>query len=221
MGLSSSQSRFLTLTARLSDLELKAQTIQHQKIRLAEESTEASKKYLDALNAETMVFNSPDQGKVDATVANITASEIFRIVDAKGYYYEMDEVSKKWILKHPNDKTQDREVQNESNMRDAAWLLEQLKLANLFVQKKDVETEQWLDYSYVSSSVFTTVEDNSEVAKAEAEYECTMAEVQGKDKKLDLDLDNINTEHTAVDTEMDSVQNVVDKNIESTFKIFS
>ena len=221
MGLSSSQSRFLTLTARLSDLELKAQTIQHQKIRLAEESTEASKKYLDALNAETMVFNSPDQGKVDATVANITASEIFRIVDAKGYYYEMDEVSKKWILKHPNDKTQDREVKNQSNMRDAAWLLEQLKLASLFVQKKDVETEQWLDYSYVSSSVFTTVEDNSEVAKAEAEYECTMAEVQGKDKKLDLDLDNINTEHTAVDTEMDSVQNVVDKNIESTFKIFS
>ena len=32
MGLSSSQSRFLTLTARLSDLELKAQNIQHQKI---------------------------------------------------------------------------------------------------------------------------------------------------------------------------------------------
>ena len=219
MGLSSSQSRFLTLTARLSDLELKAQTIQHQKIRLAEESTEASKKYLDALNAETMVFNSPDQGKVDATVANITASEIFRIVDAKGYYYEMGE-NEKGYLKHPNDKTKDKEV-NESNMRDAAWLLEQLKLANLFVQKMDVETEQWLDYSYVSSSVFTTVEDNSEVAKAEAEYECTMAEVQGKDKKLDLDLDNINTEHTAVDTEMDSVQNVVDKNIESTFKIFS
>lgn len=222
MGLSSSQSRFLTLTARLSDLELKAQTIQHQKIRLAEESTEASKKYLDALNAETMVFNSADQGKVDATVANITASEIFRIIDAKGYYYEMDE-NGDWYLKDPYDNTEQGKklVDNQSNMRDAAWLLEQLKLANLFVQKKDVETEQWLDYSYVSSSVFTTVEDNSEVAKAEAEYECTMAEVQGKDKKLDLDLDNINTEHTAVDTEMDSVQNVVDKNIESTFKIFS
>ena len=35
MGLSSSQSRFLTLTARLCDLELKAQNIQHQKIRLS------------------------------------------------------------------------------------------------------------------------------------------------------------------------------------------
>lgn len=219
MGLSSSQSRFLTLTARLSDLELKAQTIQHQKIRLAEESTEASKKYLDALNAETMVFNSADQGKVDATVANITASEVFRIVNTKGYYYEMDEDGT-WSLKDPSGR-ESVAVADESKMRDAAWLLEQLKLANLFVQKMDVETEQWLDYSYVSSSVFTTVEDNSEVAKAEAEYECTMAEVQGKDKKLDLDLDNINTEHTAVDTEMDSVQNVVDKNIESTFKIFS
>ena len=139
MGLSSSQSRFLTLTARLSDLELKAQTIQHQKIRLAEESTEASKKYLDALNAETMVFNSPDQGKVDATVANITASEVSRIVNTKGYYYEMDEETGTWSLKDPSGR-ESVAVADESKMRDAAWLLEQLKLANLFVQKKDVET---------------------------------------------------------------------------------
>ena len=220
MGLSSSQSRFLTLTARLCDLELKAQNIQHQKIRLAEQSTEASKKYMDALNAQTLKFNSVDKGTIDGTVANITASEIYRIVNAQGYYYAQDD-NGKWSLKSSLNNTTSEIDVDPSKMNDASWLLEQLQASNLFVQKLDKDTTDWNDYSYVSSSIFTTISDNTEVAKAEAEYEYTMAEIQEKDKKFDLDLDNINTEHTAVDTEMDSVQSVVDKNIDKTFQVFS
>ena len=42
MGLSASQARMLSLTARLSDLELRAQTIENAKIRLSDESAAAS-----------------------------------------------------------------------------------------------------------------------------------------------------------------------------------
>ena len=221
MGLSSSQSRFLTLTARLCDLELKAQDIQHKKIRLSEQSTEASKKYMDALDAQRMRFNSCDQGKVDASVANITASEVYRIINNKGYYYEQDSTDgNQWKLKMPNGQYSQIKVPQEK-MSDSGWLLEQLEMANLFVQKLDPETDTWNDYSYVSSSVFTTEADDSEVARAEAEYEYTMAEIQSKDKRFDLDLDNINTEHTAVDTEMSSVDKIVDDNIKKTFEVFS
>lgn len=220
MGLSSSQSRFLTLTARLCDLELKAQNIQHQKIRLAEQSTEASKKYMDALDAKTMKFNSIEQGKVDATVANITSSNLYRIINNKGLHYECGEDGK-WALYDSKGNKSSEEVEDQTKMNDASWLLSQLESANLYIQKYDKDGQSWGDFSYVSSSIFTTEEDTAGLAKAEAEYEYTMAEIQEKDKKFDLDLDNINTEHSAVDTEMDSVQSVVDKNIDKTFQIFS
>ncbi|MBR1372878.1 hypothetical protein IJ556_00315 [bacterium] len=225
MGLSSSQSRFLTLTARLSDLELKAQSIQHQKIRLAEQSTDASKKYMDALNAQTMKFNSVDYGKVDASIKNITASLTYRVAtnkDGIDYFYSQG-TDGKWYLVNKNNENDKQAVSDGmvEKMSDAAWLLEQLESANLFIQKYSKENGYWEDYSYVSSSVFTTDADNAEVARSEAEYEYTMAEIQQKDKRFDLDLDNINTEHSAVDTEMDSVKSVVDKNIDKTFQVFS
>ena len=48
-----------------------------------------------------------------------------------------------------------------------------------------------------------------------------MSEIESKDKKYDLDLENINTEHSAVEKEHDSVSKVIDGNVERTFTIFS
>lgn len=122
-----------------------------------------------------------------------------------------------WVLR--NDDGTFKTVKKE-NMTDAGWLLEQLQSANLFIQKYNVDTQQWGEYSYVSSSLFTTEDDDSGLAKAEAEYEAKMAEIQHKDKSLDLELDNIETEHTAIDTQIDSVKGIVEKNIDKSFKIF-
>lgn len=61
MGLSASQARLLTLTSRKSDLELRAQRISNQKVRLADQSTEASKAYTRALDKQTMeVYSGSD-----------------------------------------------------------------------------------------------------------------------------------------------------------------
>ena len=46
-------------------------------------------------------------------------------------------------------------------------------------------------------------------------------DLENKDKKLDLELKRLDTEHSALQTEYDSVKSVVDKNVESSFKIFS
>lgn len=54
MGLSASQARLLTLTARLSDLELNAQQISNSKIRLAMESSQISEDYANALDKKEL-----------------------------------------------------------------------------------------------------------------------------------------------------------------------
>ena len=60
------------------------------------------------------------------------------------------------------------------------------------------------------------------------EYEKTMAQINAKtevlqqqDKTLELRLNQLDTEQSAISTEMDAVKKVIDKNVESTFKTFA
>ena len=60
------------------------------------------------------------------------------------------------------------------------------------------------------------------------EYEKTIADInartsiiQQQDRTLELRLKQIETEHNAVQTEMDAVKSVIKKNIETTFKTFN
>lgn len=64
------------------------------------------------------------------------------------------------------------------------------------------------------------VEDERAIARAESKYTQDMQDLENKDKKLDLELKKLDTEHSALQTEYDSVKNVVDKNVESSFKTF-
>ena len=63
--------------------------------------------------------------------------------------------------------------------------------------------------------------------KEYSEYEKTMAQINAKtevlqqqDKTLELRLNQLDTEQNAIATEMDAVQKVIEKNVESTFKTF-
>ena len=44
--------------------------------------------------------------------------------------------------------------------------------------------------------------------------------VQAEDKNLELRLKQLDTEHNAIQTEMDAVEKVIQKNTESSFKTF-
>ena len=57
--------------------------------------------------------------------------------------------------------------------------------------------------------------------EAEAKYEQQTSSIQVKEKRLQNDLNQIETQQKACDTEIDSVKKVMEKNIERTFKVFS
>ena len=67
----------------------------------------------------------------------------------------------------------------------------------------------------------TSTIDNRALAKAEAEYEHKMKQIDKKDQKFDLDLSKLETERTALTTEYESVKKVIEDNIDRTFGIFS
>ena len=60
MGMAASQARLLTITARLADNELKSQSINNAKMRLATQSSQASEKYINALNQANLMFSNYD-----------------------------------------------------------------------------------------------------------------------------------------------------------------
>ena len=67
----------------------------------------------------------------------------------------------------------------------------------------------------------TSQVDNRALAKAEAEYEHKLKQIDKKDQRFDLDLSKLETERKALTTEYDSVKKVIEDNIDRTFGIFS
>ncbi|MFR1503590.1 MAG: hypothetical protein ACLSUS_05750 [Opitutales bacterium] len=57
--------------------------------------------------------------------------------------------------------------------------------------------------------------------KAVADINAQTTIIQQQDKTLELHLDQLDTEQQAIQTEMDAVKKVIDKNIEETFKTFA
>lgn len=123
-------------------------------------------------------------------------------------------------------KNQQTEVISDDNANDYNWLEQQVKANNYSLSEFNpkggtdglgaFQGVSWTSYDHNLQEV----DDTSGNAAAEAKYEADMSKVQAQDKIFDLELKNIDTEHNATQTEIDSVKKVIDKNIERTFKMF-
>lgn len=112
-------------------------------------------------------------------------------------------------------------AQNKQNMNSADWLYAQLSTGNISLSEKD-NSGDFVRISWASEDSTLAIEtDDKDVAKAEANYNAVIAEIKTKDSKFDLELKDIDTEHSAIQTEIDSVKKVIDKNIERSFKLFN
>lgn len=100
-------------------------------------------------------------------------------------------------------------------LRNGKYLIEK---AN---RDSDTQEIKWRSISWdatanISDQYYTEDDDT-----AKAKYDRLQTQIQNQDKKLELELDNIETQRSAVTTEVDSVQKVIDDNIESSFKAFA
>ena len=111
---------------------------------------------------------------------------------------------------------------------DSDWLQEMVKSGRITIDLSTLDNKGNLSFSSTgvssdSSLEYTTTStiDKSKLAKAEAEYEHKMKEINQKDKKFDMDLNRLETERTALNKEYDSVKKVIQDNIDKSFGIFS
>ena len=119
---------------------------------------------------------------------------------------------------------------NGNAANDSEWLTTMVECGQISVSivekdKKDKDqvvfkgTSPGSDTS-LSYSATSTV-DSTAIKKAEAKYENKLREIQKKDKKFDLTLQKLETERNALDKQIDGLKEVIKKNVERTFGIFS
>lgn len=268
MGMAASQSRLLTLTARLSDLELEAQSISNARIRLSQQTETAANEYSTALDKEYFqVYSGDTSSYMDATARNLTSYQGVSSTDKQRF---IKDSSGKVVVTEAEGKAYDdaggilntflskmavetntaatgydaskvtyytnifNEIKEsggynspgDSNLNDKDWLSNEVSNGNVYLYEYDTTggtagTGDFTNVSWTSGDNSLREQSDTAVAnKAEAKYEATLASIQSKDKKLELNINQINTEHTAIQTEIESVKKVIDKNIERSFKIF-
>lgn len=114
----------------------------------------------------------------------------------------------------------------DENCTDPKYLQDMLSSGQWLLQQSSPnENEEdgleWKEMTWQGSSQIVEMYDTSDDAAAESEYEAAMADIQKKDKILELRLEQVQTEEKAVEKELDSVKNIIKENIESSYKTFT
>ncbi len=110
----------------------------------------------------------------------------------------------------------------DENCLDAEYLHRMISSGEWMIQQEDPNGDKgWSDFEWQASSRVNEVLDTSDDAAAEAKYEAAMKDIQKKDKLLELRLEQVQTEESAIETEIESIKQVISKNIEDSFGTFA
>ena len=109
----------------------------------------------------------------------------------------------------------------DENCSDPKYLQKMISSGQWLIQQADPSTEEgWTEMTWQGSTRISDILDTTDDAAAEAKYEASMKELQRKDKLLELRLEEVQTEQSAVETEIDSIKDIIGKNIEDSFGTF-
>src|SRR5574344_241351 len=115
---------------------------------------------------------------------------------------------------------------SDEQLNDADWLYNNLNMGAVYITEKTKDTDgdgnkDWNEIAWATGDNAIQVEDDdSTQAVAKAEYDREINNNKEKEQKIDVQLKNIDTEHSSIKNEADSTQKIIDKNIERNGKIF-
>lgn len=251
MGLAASQARFLALTARKSNIEYQGQQINQQRTVLANKVSNTTNEMLALNPPTPPSSTSSEYYKVSQSYSSpagrdekIQSWELDDSISGKYRYKitytymdagEIKEGTMYTVAVDSEDELSTvLKVDNETGD-----IIESMKIAvnatstSAGTEAPEEEKEKYnFDQSDLTfSSTFDDKKFNDamniydyEKYKYEAKLQKINAEtaaIQAADKNLELRLKQLDTEHNAVQVEMDAVKAVISKNVEGTFKTFS
>ncbi len=196
MGLAASTSRYLMLFARKSDIEFRGQQINQARLGLATQSERIAKLFSDKMSNRNL------QVRVDGSDQAMSGANL-SLVNLKALY----------AANNGEVPTGITPAALEEGLRNGSIYLQYIN--NPESPEPPTGVVDWRSNTALHDRLYT--EDDEAAA---AMYEAESAALHSKDKKLEVELKNIEIQHSAVQTEIDAVKKVIDKNIEKSFKTF-
>lgn len=149
-------------------------------------------------------YGTPKYAWQDSTDTNNTGN-----ADAKA----------QWYTNMFNRMMQGYKVLENGLASSSEWIEYALESGIVTMEQVDA-SYQWQGLDYKACARITEETDDAAVSKAEAEYNRAMNDIESKDSLYDLELKNIDTEHSSLQTEYDSIKGVISKNVERTFNFY-
>lgn len=109
---------------------------------------------------------------------------------------------------------------SSGNVDDKEYLSHAIKNGQLFISSMSTDYHYYQD-PYTLNGHVMEITDEDGIAQAEAEYNKQKSVLNYKEERLEVDMKNIDTELSALTTEYDSVKNLISKNVEKVFTMFS
>ncbi len=238
MGLASSQARLLLLVARKSDLEYRGQCINQRRLVLSFHTEELARQYSNGLSDRRLYAHIGDD-VTRLSVADIMAAQKgmgFLVFSRDGQIVGATGSGDNWTaITNPNTAGYVSDDLLETGLRTGGFYLVDPSKAilddasSINVGKKwheltGDERKAALQTGSVDWRTLALIEDklydeNDESISADYEYETAL--IHSEDQRLEVELRNVDTQHKAVETEIEAVKKVIDKNIEMSFKTFA
>lgn len=108
----------------------------------------------------------------------------------------------------------------QQQIQDPNYLNNALKNGQLFVMSLNTDGYFYQGH-YTASDHIAEITDDEAIARAEAEYNIKKSKLNYKEQNLELNMKNIDTELSALNTEYDTVKQLISKNVEKVFTMFS
>ena len=211
MGFAASQARLLLLTARKSDLEFRAQQITNAEMALARQTEEIATEYARKLSNQTMKYqvaglDKPQEMTIDLLIQHGLKIQKCATVNGETTWSDVDTTA------------------DANNLpTTAAELMQGINNGQYRIVCGDFGTEGSSNkiFNPDSETDFIVCYDTSDDAQADADYRSKTAALQVKEKRLQMELQQVEAQQKACDAEIESVKKIMDKHIDKAFKVFS
>ena len=102
-----------------------------------------------------------------------------------------------------------------------SWLINLIKNGKLTIAYYDATEQDFVKTTLDDDESIVEKENKSKIAIAEQVYQTHMDRIEREDKQFDMQLTKLESEHTALTTEYESVAKVISKNVEKSFNVFN
>ena len=113
------------------------------------------------------------------------------------------------------------DAMKRSQVTDKEYLQQAIKNGQLFVSALSSDGYFYQRPYAMLDDCIAEVADEDAIARAEVEYNVTKSKLNAKEETLEMKMKNLDMEISSLTTEFDTVKNLISKNVEKVFTMFS